>query len=276
MKKTILIFILTGLIVKTFAQEYQVIDTTKYVCTYNYEFLEDSTSMSSLTQTEMYLQIGSHLSKFTNSSTFISDSIFFLNENINDPSLELQVFKLVAGTRPKILAMYSIYKNWPKKDIVSFTAYDDHKYYQVVQPLSLKWKLEVTKDSIITGYHCKKALTTFAGRKYIAWYTMQIPVNDGPYKFRGLPGLIVKISDSQNQHQFMLTSVKKLKYIQPIFFSKQNYIEITPQEYVNVLKSKLNRLFGKVQSGDITLSTDEGKAKSLQGLKARNNFIEKY
>lgn len=276
MKKAVFTFILTVLIFKTFAQEYQIIDTTKYQCTYNYEFLEDSTNMYSLTQTEMYLQIGSQLSKFTNAATFISDSTFFKKKNINEPSLDYQMFKMVAGTRPKILATYSIYKNWPKKDILSFTAYDDHKYYQAVQPISLIWKLEETKDSIITGYQCKKALTNFAGRKYIAWYTMQIPVNEGPYKFRGLPGLIVKISDSQNQHRFILTSVKKLKYIQPIFFSKQNYIEITPQEYVNVLKSKLNRLFGKVQNGDITISSDEGKAKSLQGLKARNNFIEKY
>lgn len=269
-------FILTGLIVKTFAQEYQAIDTSKYVCTYNYEFLEDSSSKYSLAQTEMYLQIGSHLSRFTNAGTIISDSIYFLNKNIDDLSLDYQIFKMVAGTRPKILAMYSIYKNWPKKDMVSFTAYDDGKHYKVVHPLPLKWELDAKKDSIISGYHCKKALTNFARRRYVAWYTMQIPVSEGPYKFKGLPGLIVKISDIKNQHCFTLTSVKKLKYIQPILFSNIEYIEITPQEYVKVLKSKINQLLGKVQSGDVTLTSDEGKAKSLQGLKTKNNFIEKY
>lgn len=277
MKKIIILFIFIGAIIDTVAQELQAIDTTKYVCTYNYEFLEDSTRISSLTQTEMYLQIGSHVSKFTNSATYISDSIFFQNKEINDPSLDYKVIKMIEGTRPKILAKYSIYKNWPKKDIVSLTAYDDNKHYQSVQPLSLNWKLEESKkDSIIAGYHCKRASTNFAGRKYIAWYTMQIPVNEGPYKFSGLPGLIVRIRDTRNEHRFTLTSVKKLKYFQPVVFSNDAYISVTPSEYVQILKNKINRLSGFIQSGNINLSSDEGKARSLQGLKSKNNFIEKY
>lgn len=33
----------------------------------------------------------------------------------------------------------------------------------------------------------QKATCDFAGRKWIAWFTTEIPIQDGPYKFYGLP-----------------------------------------------------------------------------------------
>jgi hypothetical protein len=40
--------------------------------------------------------------------------------------------------------------------------------------------------------------------------------------------------------------------------------------------ANLASLFGRVQGGDITITSEDGKAKSLHGLKSLNNFIEKY
>jgi GLPGLI family protein len=45
--------------------------------------------------------------------------------------------------------------------------------------------LEITrgaKEILITV----KATTEFAGRTYVAWYTTEISIADGPYKFYGL------------------------------------------------------------------------------------------
>jgi GLPGLI family protein len=42
--------------------------------------------------------------------------------------------------------------------------------------------------------------TNFGGRLWIiAWFNLEIPINEGPYKFRGLSGLIFEIGDSQTQ-----------------------------------------------------------------------------
>src|SRR5690606_15007177 len=54
-----------------------------------------------------------------------------------------------------------------------------------------------------------KATTHFAGRKWIAWFASEIPFQDGPYKFRGLPGLIFQIEDADKFHVFTLQSISK-------------------------------------------------------------------
>jgi len=56
-----------------------------------------------------------------------------------------------------------------------------------------KWKLS-GKTKTIKSLVCYKATTEFRGRKYTAWYTEDLPILGGPWKFDGLPGLIVQIS----------------------------------------------------------------------------------
>ncbi len=64
---------------------------------------------------------------------------------------------------------------------------------------ALEWNFsDETTDSIM-GYDCRKATTEFAGRTYTAWFTPEIPLPFGPYKFGGLPGLILKIEDAEQQ-----------------------------------------------------------------------------
>lgn len=60
----------------------------------------------------------------------------------------------------------------------------------------------------IGEFNTQKAETNFAGRKWIAWFTSDIPFQDGPYKFHGLPGLIVKIESADKTHSMELKGVK--------------------------------------------------------------------
>ena len=64
---------------------------------------------------------------------------------------------------------------------------------------SLEWNFSSEETELIMGYDCRKATTDFAGRTYTAWFTPEIPLPFGPYKFGGLPGLILKIEDAERQ-----------------------------------------------------------------------------
>ena len=80
-------------------------------------------------------------------------------------------------------------------------------YSYSFQP-NFKW--EIQSDTLtIKGYLCNKATGYFGGRTYIAWFTHEIPVADGPYVFCGLPGLIVKVHDDKNHYDFTLVSLEQ-------------------------------------------------------------------
>lgn len=72
---------------------------------------------------------------------------------------------------------------------------------------NVEWSFLSDNDSIL-GYFCNKAITTFAGRDYIAWYTLDVPIHYGPYKFHGLPGMIVKIEEVSGMYKWQLVGIR--------------------------------------------------------------------
>lgn len=80
-------------------------------------------------------------------------------------------------------------------------------YYQESYPL-MKWML--TNDhATMLGYPCQKATCTFRGRSYVAWFAPDIPVHYGPWKFGGLPGLILKVYDVNKLYTFECTKIER-------------------------------------------------------------------
>lgn len=81
--------------------------------------------------------------------------------------------------------------------------------YKIVEDEKITWKI-LPDTQTITGYKAQKATTTFGGRQWTAWFAADLPLPDGPYKFNGLPGLIVKIDDASQTHGFTLVASKKI------------------------------------------------------------------
>lgn len=79
--------------------------------------------------------------------------------------------------------------------------------YEEDRPLVWKISSETTK---IGEYKVQKAETDFAGRKWTAWFTTDLPYQDGPYKFGGLPGLVVKAEDEKGDYSFDLMKNYKI------------------------------------------------------------------
>lgn len=267
------IVVLSGHI--TFCQEIYPIDTIKILCKYKNTFLKDSTNKNTTASIDMVLQIGSHLSSFCSFGEFITDSLHYRNLNLDFQTSVSNAIGQTSGIPRSILCNYKVIKNYPFKGSLSFYGWAG-KGFRVKEKMNMKWEMLAKKDTIILGYKCQKALTRYAGRTYFAWYTPNIPINEGPYKFHGLPGLIVKIYDKKKQHDFELTSLKTLKYDCPIYYNNISYIDTPAQDYARVLQSHINSLLGRIQSNSIGISNEEQKARSIQKVKATNNFIEKY
>lgn len=106
-----------------------------------------------------------------------------------------------------------IHKDFASKKtrLISFTNYnpknkntkqtEDLQYTEVIDTLDfIKWDLtHVTKD--ILGYKCQKAIGVYKDIYFTAWFTMDIPIMDGPWRFCDLPGLILEvISEDEEIH----------------------------------------------------------------------------
>lgn len=70
-----------------------------------------------------------------------------------------------------------------------------------------KWELKSGTKTLL-GYKCKMAEAVFLGRKWQVWYTEDIPVNTGPWKLGGLPGLILEARDDSGKVSMMASAIE--------------------------------------------------------------------
>ena len=141
----------------------------------------------------------------------------------------------------------------------------------------INWKLS-TDTKKVGIYNLQKATATFGGRNWIAWFNTEISLNEGPYKFQGLPGLIFEVADDQNYFSFNLVKSYQMKstYNTSDFlesFAGQKAIPITEK----ILLKKQMELFNdplqdfkenfKNSNGDGTFMVMNIKIKTLDQFK---------
>ena len=134
------------------------------------------------------------------------------------------------------------FKNYPVPGITTVITKMTHpgSFYAYEEPLTKsEWQLE-EGDSIVCGYSCAKATTTIRGRTWHVWYTLDIPFSEGPWKLCGLPGLILKATDSTGEFDFTAIAVEE----EHSNYEEDNKVTVfnneltmfTPQRYEQLLK----------------------------------------
>jgi len=168
----------------------------RFVYEYNYK---PEKSKDSLVTDIWYLDNYSTSSYFYDSSKKKIDSITEI----------LKVDKSFQPVFPKYNSNlnHSISKSNKNEDIIYHVNFSGYKF-KISEKRKFKWDIK-NETEVLGKYICQKATTDFGGRKWIAWFTTQIPIPDGPYKFGGLPGLILKIEDSDKNHSFELIEIKE-------------------------------------------------------------------
>ncbi len=90
----------------------------------------------------------------------------------------------------------------------SFVLLND--FFKIETKDEMTWKLS-SETKNVGNYKLQKATTNFGGRNWTAWFNSEVNLNEGPYKFRGLPGLVFEISDDKNNFKFSLIKSYQLK-----------------------------------------------------------------
>ncbi|OCA76353.1 hypothetical protein BBI01_06570 [Chryseobacterium artocarpi] len=163
---------------------------------------------------------------------------------------------------------------------------DNSEFYESVgtallsynTPVIRDWKL-IDETKVINSISCKKAEVHYKGRDWTAWYSMEIPFPYGPYKFSGLPGLIVKITDKTGDYDFELVksvSSDKLKgkIITVNARHYQNAKLVTKKELTQATKNYRDNIKYELEKMGTVFSEGQNRQKISETDKKGYNPIE--
>ena len=126
-----------------------------------------------------------------------------------------------------------IFKNYPsgKITVTDRIATSDYLYEEARN--DFQWQIEPDTREILS-YTCQKAVTDFRGRHYEAWFAPDLPLNDGPWKFSGLPGLILSVEDSDKNFSFQAIGIENSEL--PVEFPRKDYVKTSRKEVEKIQK----------------------------------------
>ncbi|MCA4775721.1 GLPGLI family protein [Empedobacter stercoris] len=117
---------------------------------------------------------------------------------------------------------------------------------------SFPWILS-KEESTILGYKVRKAIYTNSTQTVEAWYAPDLPFRDGPSRFNGLPGLILKIkfklpfiSDMDTNVSF--TAIHLKPYAGKIEIPNKSK-KVTKEEYDKEIEKSMGKSGGIINQG---------------------------
>ncbi len=156
------------------------------------------------------------------------------------------------GNEPEIINI-----DFAQNEIDVTTKFIDSRYgYKEALDIPI-WRVDTAVIYILNA-KCNKATTTYKGRNYIAWFTLDIPVSKGPWLFNGLPGLILRVNDDKNQFEFECLELNTPSNATSAFMPYSNVRYIAKKTYQEKKKLFAQNLieFLKAENGAYVKSSD--------------------
>lgn len=173
---------------------------------YEYKFIPDSNNKEDVKKEMMLLDIDQKGSNYYSRDKFVADSTSMaeVQKQIKSGGGNINISR----RDNQGMVGYKVTKSYPDFKTYLFTRISMDQY-KVKEDQKPEWKILPEKQKI-GSYNAQKATTSYGGREWVAWFSTDIPFQDGPYKFYGLPGLIVKLEDTTGSHVMTLVGNKKM------------------------------------------------------------------
>ena len=248
------------------------------VGTYRLTYQPDSTDPARRTDI-LYLLLGKTLSRFQSRGEQLIDSLLVraAGMSLHEANSDLLWKQFLA--MPHSQFHYSIYKTVALRRVCFYDRLGMQSY-RYEEPTPPAWTL-VPTTATVAGYACQRATTSYGGRQWEAWFTRAVPVSDGPYKFYGLPGLIVKVSDTRQHYVFELTQLTKPTTEHLITLPRKTPITTDRATFGRAMAAYNADPAGWAGANDGTVVTstsgatpDQLRARARENARKRNNALE--
>jgi GLPGLI family protein len=213
----------------TSIDKYEVLDSAYMECLYELNYLKSEKHENRVSEDVKVLQIGRQVSKFYSFYVLKHDS---LCENLRKKGSDL------IPNNPKRDAQgYEVFKDYSREKILytdKGTRLGGNFMYEEAIP-DLKWTIRPERE-VVADHLCQKATVAFRGRDYEAWFATDIPIPNGPWKFGGLPGLILKVEDLQHHFVFVCISIRSLREKEAILRYRIDYTKTSREELAKLYR----------------------------------------
>lgn len=210
-----------------------------------YEFSYKPSKDSSHAEKEMtILDVTKQKSIYRDYLSVSQDSMIESNiEKMKATGVQIDLAKLLKT--PKF--MYKVQKSYPSYE-TSYTDLILSDFITYSETGKINWKISDEKGvSTFEKYKIQKATATAWGRNWTAWFTPDIPIQDGPYKFYGLPGLIVKIEDQDQNFSWQLAGIKNLEKYNELSLNER----LKNKQALVVNKNKFTQMFAEFKTSPL-------------------------
>lgn len=271
MKKLLLLYI----VLASFVSEAQPIANkqmafqTDFLVTYRYVWHEDTLNIEKALEEDMMLQIAGDKSLFQSVRKYKGDA--FIKKAKADKSLANGsiVPKEIVDNATQFL--FLILKDFSTDSISVLNHIIMTGKFFYAEPFSaFNWQIH-PDTSNIGGHKVQKASAEFGGRQWVAWFAVELPFNDGPYMFCGLPGLILKVCDTRNQHCFEFVSIEKPADMLMEFSIVEEATHTTRRRFHKMSDDARQNI---MQYAKEAMATEEMQRIAYEKMRHRNNPIE--
>lgn len=260
-------FASTGKTASSKESEKRTIDVASLRCYYVFNKKKVGEAQPFRTDT-MVLNIGNKVSVFYDPARLGRDSLLGAKmkqmntmavKSVNvyraDAAKDLSSMIGTTGSNSSEGESYQIIKNKPsnKISVIDYAKVIGDRFKYEDDLGQLPWKVS-NETKTILSYACQKATLNFRGRNYTAWFTTDIPVNDGPWKFSGLPGLILNVEDDQSLFSFSLIGLEQLSPGSPILIDDANSIACSRADFEKLKKKQGGGMQINFNSGDVLIA----------------------
>lgn len=210
---------------------------------YEYKYQPNSKLKDTIYQDLMALDIDAKGSVYKSLHKIQTDSIKAEIWKNFKPGVTTKIDLSGTGSKKGTVST-SVIKDYAKNEVFLLKDLDGQNY-KIKDEEKQVWKISPEKKKI-GNYTAQKATTSWGGRDWTAWFVEELPFPDGPYKFQGLPGLIVSIEDATGGFKMNMIANKKLQpkvevkeKSQPngLVFDGDKAIEISEEKYKKVVKN---------------------------------------
>lgn len=229
----------------------QILDSAQIRVVYKMAYKPDSTKSQNIKTDIWFLLIGEKVSNFFSYNRFRQDSVF--NESLKNGTVQEFLQNPALRNKYENGGLYSysnLFLNYPEGRITIKDQIGNNKYIYDEEKSTINWKI-FDDTTTILNYTCQKAIATFRGREYIAWFTQQIPISSGPYKFDGLPGLILRIADTKNNYNYECSEIKFSIERNPIIIQRKDCIRTTREAFRKAFQYSFENPF-ELLKGNVT------------------------